>query len=169
VNYARYVDDILLIYDSQHTDLHSILHEFNSLHQNLHFAGETEHNNAISYLDIAVHKTQSNIKISVYRKLTFTDTIIPYTSNDPTQHKCAAVRFLYNRLNTYQLQTAEYRQEENTIHNILHNNSFSIVPQKVTSKSLHTHREIPQLNPEPYSRTQEKRPPTSQNCSDTKT
>jgi hypothetical protein len=66
VNYARYVDDILLIYDSQHTDLHSILHDFNSLHQNLHFTGETEQNNTISYLDITVHKTQSNIKISIH-------------------------------------------------------------------------------------------------------
>jgi hypothetical protein len=59
VNYARYVDDTLLIYDSQHTDLHSILHDFNSLHQNLHFTGETEHNNTISYLDITIHKTPS--------------------------------------------------------------------------------------------------------------
>jgi len=41
VNYVRYVDDIL-IYDSQHTDIHSILHDFNSLHQSLHFTGETE-------------------------------------------------------------------------------------------------------------------------------
>jgi hypothetical protein len=127
VNYARYVDDIFLIYDSQHTDLHSILHDFNSLHQNLHFTEETEHNNAISYLDVTVHKTPSNIKISVHRKPTFTDTIIPYSSNHPTQHKYAAVSFLYNRLNTYQLQPAEYRQEENTIHNILHNNSFPIL------------------------------------------
>ena len=131
MNYARYVDDILLIYDSQHTDLHSILHDFNSLHKNLHFTGETDHNNAISYLDITVHKTPSNIKISVYRKPTFTDTIIPFTSNHPTQHKFAAVRFLYNRLNTYQLLPAEYRQEENTIHNILHNSSFPILPQKI--------------------------------------
>jgi hypothetical protein len=36
-----------------------------------------------------------------------------YTSNDPPQHKYAAVRFLYNRLNTYQLHMDEYKQEEN--------------------------------------------------------
>jgi hypothetical protein len=55
------------------------------------------------------------------------DTIIPYTSNDPKQHKFAAVRFLYNRLNTYQLQPAKYQQEENIIHN-----TFPILPQKST-------------------------------------
>jgi hypothetical protein len=102
VNYVQYVDDIL-IYDSQHIDLHSILHDFNSLHQILHFTGEIEQNNSINYLDITIHKTPSNVKISVYRKPIFTYTIIPYTSNHPTQHKHTAVRFLYNRLNTYQL------------------------------------------------------------------
>ena len=168
VNYIWYVD-ILLIYDSQHTDLHSILYDFNSLHQNLHFTGEIEHNNTINYLDIIIHKTPSNIKISVYRKPTFAHTIIPYTSIHPTQHKYAAVRFLYNCLNTYQLQPAEYQLEENIIHNILHNNTFPILPKKPSRKSLHTHRENSQHNPGPYSRTQAKRLPTSQNCSDTQT
>jgi hypothetical protein len=87
-----------------------------------------------------------NIKISIYRKPTFTNTIIPYTSNHPTQHKFAAVRFLYSRLNTYQLQLAEFQQEENIIHNILHNNTFPILPQKST----------PQIPPHP------ERKPTAQ-------
>jgi hypothetical protein len=169
VNYVRYVDDILLIYDSQHTDLHSILHDFNSLHLNLHFIGEIEQYNTINYLDITIHKTLSNLKISVYRKPTFTDTIIPYTSNHPTQHKFAAVRFLYNRLNPYQLQPAEFQKEENIIHNILHNNVFPILPINPPRKPLHTQRESLQHNPGPHSHTQAKRLHSSQNCSDTQT
>jgi len=61
------------------------------------------------------------------------DTIIPYMSNHPTQHKYATVGFLFKRLNSYDLQ--EYQQELNVIHNILHNNSFPIKPQKQT---IHT-------------------------------
>jgi len=53
-------------------------------------------------------------------------TVIHYTSNHPTH---AAIRFLYNRLNTYQLHNEEYHHKEN-IHNILYNNSFPIHPQK---------------------------------------
>jgi len=53
------------------------------------------------------------------------DTIIPYTSNHPTEHKYAAVRFLEK----------EYQQELNVIQNILYNNSFPIKPQKWT---IHT-------------------------------
>jgi len=84
----------------------------------------------LKYLDISIHKTQNNIKTSIYRKPTFTDTMIPYTSNHPTQQKYATIRFLYNRLNTYQLHNEEYHQEENIIHNIPYNNSFPIHPQK---------------------------------------
>ena len=74
--------------------------------------------------------TPTNWKISIYRKATFTDTIIPYTSNHPAQHKYAAVRFLYNRLNTYNLHEDEYKTEENIIQNIMYNNAFPIQPHK---------------------------------------
>jgi hypothetical protein len=73
VNYLRFVDDILLIFDSNKTDIHSILTDFNTLHPNLKFTAEIEHN----FLDTTIHKTQDNIKVSIYRKPTFTDTIIP--------------------------------------------------------------------------------------------
>jgi len=101
-----------------------------------------QHNNC---LDITIQKTPTNWKTAIYRKPTFTDTIIPYTSNHPTQHKYAEVKFLYNRLNTYDLLADEYQQDD-TIHNILYNNSFPIRPQKPhhpklkeQKQSTHTH------------------------------
>jgi hypothetical protein len=75
-------------------------------------------------------KNPTKWKTSIYRKPTFTDTIIPYTSNHPAQHKYAAVKFLYNRLNSYELHGEEYQQEADIIHNILYNNSFPINPHK---------------------------------------
>jgi hypothetical protein len=96
------------------------------LYPNLQFTAETEENNIINYLDMTIHRTPSSWKTVIYRKPIYTDTIIPYTSNHPSQHKYAAVKFLYNRLHTYNLQPEEYRQEENTIHNILYNNSFPV-------------------------------------------
>ena len=66
--------------------------------------------NAINYFYITTPKTQTDIKISIYRKATCTDIIIAYTH--PTEHKYAAVRILYNRLDNYQLHTAEYQHEE---------------------------------------------------------
>jgi len=130
VKYFRYVDDVLLIYNSQHTDIRSLLHDFNSIHPNLQFTQEVEQNNTIIYLDITIHETPMNIKISIYRKPTFTYTIIPYTSKHPTQHKHLAVKFLYSHIEAYELHPAEYQHEENIIHNVLHNNSFPILPRK---------------------------------------
>jgi len=98
INHFCYVDDILLIIDSNHTNIQAILTDFNSIHLNLHIMAETEQSNTINYLDISIQKTAHNIRIAIYRKPTFTDTIIPYSSSHPTQHKYAAIRYLCNRL-----------------------------------------------------------------------
>jgi hypothetical protein len=125
-HYWRYVDDILIIYDPNHTNIQAITHNFNIIHPKLQFTADCEKDNTLNYLDITLHKTPIGIKTSIYRKPTFTDTIIPYTSNHPAQHKYAAIRHLYDRLNTYNLGKEEKEHEENTIQNILHNNSFPI-------------------------------------------
>jgi len=75
-------------------------------------------------LDITINRTPTGWKTSINRKPTFTDTIIPHSSNHPSQHKYAAIRFLYNRLNTYSLHEDEYRTEENTIHSIMFKNAL---------------------------------------------
>jgi len=118
-----------LIFNPNYTNTQAILNDFNSLLPKLHFTAEIEQNNTLNYLDISSHKTSANTKTSIYRKPTFSDTIIPYTSNHPTKHKYTAIKILYNRLNTYQLRKEEYQQEENIIHNIRYNNSFPIQPQ----------------------------------------
>jgi hypothetical protein len=130
INYCRYVDDILIIFDPNHTTLEMILIDFNSLHPKLQFTAETENDHILNYLDISIQRTPTNIKTAIYRKPTFTDTIIPFTSNHPSHHKYATIKYLYNRLDTYNLQHEEYQQELLMIHNILYNNSFPIRPHK---------------------------------------
>jgi hypothetical protein len=75
------------------------------------------------------------------------DTIIPYSSIDPSQQKYATIRYLYNRLHTYQLDNEEYNQEENIIHNILYNNSFPIqirkLPNPKQNQTQNTQKVIP--------------------------
>jgi len=92
INYFHNVDDILLIFYSNHTNIQAILTDFNSIHLNLHFTTETKQNNTTNYLDISIQKTAHNIRIAIYRKPTFTDTVIPHSSNHPTQHTYAAIR-----------------------------------------------------------------------------
>jgi len=75
--YFRYVDYILLIYVSDHTNIQDIANDFNTLHPNLKFTTEMETNNTLNYLDITLHRTPTGWKTSIYRKPTFTDSIIP--------------------------------------------------------------------------------------------
>jgi len=135
--YFRYVDDILIIYDPNHTDINNMRKDFNTIHPNMKFLEETESNNKTNYLDITIHRTPTNWVTSIYRKLTFTDTIIPYSSNQPAQHKYAAIRFLYNRLDTYHLHKNENKEEIDTIHDIMLNNGFPI------HTHTHTHTKHP--------------------------
>jgi len=118
-------------FDRNHTNLQAILDDFNATHPKLQFTAESEVDNTLNDLDISIHRTPNDWKIFIYRKPTFTDTIIPYISNHPAQHKYAAIEFQYNRLHSYDLQKDEYRQEENIIHNILHN-SFPINTLKLS-------------------------------------
>jgi len=130
INYCRYVDDILIIFDPNHSDIQEILDDFNSLHPKLRFTAETEHDCTLNFLDLSICRNPTGLRTAIFRKPTFTDTIIPFTSNHPMQHKYATARYLYNRLDCYNLQQREYQQELNTIHNIPHNNSFPIKPHK---------------------------------------
>jgi hypothetical protein len=111
VNYFRYVDDILLIYDSHYTNIHAMLDGFSSMHQNLQFTEEVEKDNKLNHLDtrITIYKTPTNLKIFIYRKPTFIDTLIPYTSNHPITHKYAAIRYLHNRLKSKLLSSTQRR------------------------------------------------------------
>jgi hypothetical protein len=71
IKYLRYVDDILLIYFSDHTDTQKILDDFNTLHPKLSFTAEAESDNKINYLDVTSHRTPIRWKTAIYRKPTF--------------------------------------------------------------------------------------------------
>jgi hypothetical protein len=66
--YFRYVDDIPIIYDCSHTDINSIQNDFNPIHPNMKFTAETESNNNLIFLDVTIHRTPTDWKISIHRK-----------------------------------------------------------------------------------------------------
>jgi hypothetical protein len=87
INYCRYVDDILIIYDPNQSVIKKILNDFNSIHPQLRFTAETEDNCTLNLLDLSIHRTPTGLRTGIFRKPTFTDIIIPFTSNHPIQHK----------------------------------------------------------------------------------
>ena len=63
--YARYVDGILLIYNTKHTTPEIIHRYINNVHPNLQFTPTFEHNNSISFLDILIIRRPTQIEIDI--------------------------------------------------------------------------------------------------------
>jgi hypothetical protein len=133
LGYFRYIDDIFILYDHTSTDINNLLNEFNQIHQNLIYTLEAENNCQINFLDVTISRANEELKFNIYRKLTYTDTIIPYSSCHPTQQKLAALRYFSNRLNSYPLEQEEKDKGKTIIQNIAHNNGF---PSHITNKFI---------------------------------
>jgi hypothetical protein len=125
VGYFRYVYDVLLIYDTQQTNIREVLESFNGINRKLQFTLEEEENKALHFLDITISTADNNSQFIMYRKPTTTDTIIPYDSCHPTEHKLSALRYLRNRKATYLLTPDSKQKETAIINHILQNNKYN--------------------------------------------
>ena len=88
------------------------------------FTIEKERENMINFLDITIEKEKDKLIFYVYRKPTATDSIIPSDSCQPTEHKMAAVRYLTNRMNKYNMSTSSKDKETKIIKHILQVNKY---------------------------------------------
>jgi hypothetical protein len=100
--FCRYVDDILILYNEEKSDIISILNEFNSIFTSLDFTCEMEDNNSLNFLDITIKKTiNHDLVFNIFRKPSATDTTINFHSNHPPEHKSLAVKYLAYRVQNY--------------------------------------------------------------------
>jgi hypothetical protein len=83
LGYFRYVDDILIAFNNDLTDIQEVFNSFNRLSPTLKFTMEPETDNQINFLDITVKKETNKFSFNIYRKPTTTDTIIPRVSCHP--------------------------------------------------------------------------------------
>lgn len=135
--YFRYVDDILLLFDGPLTEIHSFLSFMNSLHPAILFTMEIEQNRSINFLDLTIQRTYSNsFTFSIFHKPTTTDSIIPYSSNHPPQHKFAFFHSAFHRLLSLPLSQDAFHCELNFIKQVAFNNGF---PMHTINKIYHKH------------------------------
>ena len=65
VFYTRYVDDILLIYNSKRITPEVIHDYINQIHPNLQFNSTHGNNNSISFLDLLIIRNSTNLEVDV--------------------------------------------------------------------------------------------------------
>ena len=81
--------------ESKQTD--RLLHQFNNITPKMKFTIQKEVECKINFLDITISRDLEKLSIDIYRKPTYSDIIIPRDSCHPTEHKLAAIRYLYRQ------------------------------------------------------------------------
>ena len=122
--YKRYVDDILIIFDQNKTDEHTIHNFMNNIDKHLDFKISTEVHNITNYLDLSISRNNNNIELGIYRKPTYTDITIHISSNHPYSHKLSAFHYYINRMLTMPISAQNRKQEWNKILTMAQKNGF---------------------------------------------
>jgi hypothetical protein len=122
---GRYVDDVLIVYDSARVTADAIVHDHNGMHPNIVYKMEIEENEHVSFLDLNIHRNPNKIDMGIYRKPTYTDVVIPHSSNHPASHKSAAFHYMLDRPKRLPLTDQEKQKEMAVIKTIATNNGYT--------------------------------------------
>jgi hypothetical protein len=129
--YTRYVDDILITYDSNKIQPELTETHINQIHSNIKLNPTHEENGNKNFLDLNINRKPLHLKIDIYREPTTTETTINFESNHPLEHKTAAFRYHITRMHILQLTADKKQNEWETIQHIATKNNF---PQNVLQK-----------------------------------
>jgi hypothetical protein len=61
IGYVRYVDDILIVYKNEITNIHDVFNLFNNITPSMKFTLGKENDNKIKFLYITISKEENNI------------------------------------------------------------------------------------------------------------
>lgn len=152
--FYRYVDDIICLWTGTRRQLDQFLNHINNLSPSIKFTLEIESNKSLNFLDLTISHHNSTFDFNIYRKPTYSDCLIPFSSSTPLPHKLSSFHFLIHRLLTVPLSSDNYNTELNTILFLASTNGYptnlvhKIIKkkkQKIILKSIYT----PQIQNEP--------------------
>lgn len=133
----RYVDDIIVAFQGTDRQLDIFLNFINDIHPNIKFTVEIENQDkALNFLDLTIKHTNSEFLYNIYRKDSFSDSIITFDSFSPESYKYAAFRSLVHRAFSIPMSKYNLDQELKVIRQIGMNNLFpiDIINKIITSR-----------------------------------
>jgi hypothetical protein len=142
ISYHRYVDDILITYDTSNTNINDTLSDFNNIHHKIHFTIENELNNQLNFLDLTIIRHHNNLQFGIYRKNTTTDIMIHNDSCYPTEHKMSGINYLINRITTYPITNYNLKIENQIINCLLKKQRLQTLKyRRINTEKRETHTE----------------------------
>lgn len=142
-NWIRYVDDVFTTIKESEID--AVLNTLNNRCQSIKFTFEKEADRSLPFLDLLLTRDINNkIDISIYRKPTHTNRLIPYNSHTPIQHKLAAFNSMIHRLINLPLSIDSYTKERNIIYQIAIQNGYQ--PNKIDTLIEKHSQKLRQMN-----------------------
>jgi len=85
--YVRYIDDILVIYDTTKINLHTINTYINKIHNNIKLNPTYKEHNSMAFLVLTITCRCTRLEVDIYRKPTTRDTTVNFLSNHPIEKK----------------------------------------------------------------------------------
>ena len=95
--WARYVDDVLVIFNKINPKINDILLSINNVHPNNKFTVENEVNHHFHFLDIDIEFINGTFKTHTYHKPTATGLYTMRNSFTPLNYKLSTIRCLFSR------------------------------------------------------------------------
>ena len=120
--WERFVDDVYSILKRTH--LENFFQHINNLHQNIKFTMEEESNGELAFLDTLLKRDNGEISVLVYRKSTYTDQYLHYSSHHQTSCKESIVSYLFNRAYSIVTNKDELDKESTRIKQVLKVNGY---------------------------------------------
>jgi len=84
----------------------------------------TEEHSITNYLDLSINRNTNNTELCIYRKPTYIDITIHFSSNHPYGHKMATFHYYINRMLIMPISVQGRKQEWNRILTMDRNNGF---------------------------------------------
>jgi hypothetical protein len=142
--WARYVDDIFCIFKGTERQANGLLKHINSLNDKIQFTIEFENNNQLNFLDITIKKDNNKLAYNIYRKPTYTDTIIHAKSKQSWTIKMSPFHSYIHRLLNIPMNPIDYNKEVQIIKTIAQNNGYN--PKIIEDIIKHKQKKILQKN-----------------------
>ena len=121
--YKRYIDDIIAGFPSE-LDAKQFLEHINKAHPNIKFTLETENNNCINFLDIAITNSSSGFLTNVFRKECYTGLGLNFYSFCPEIYKVNSCKTLINRAYKICSNWVNFSQELKVLEKYFNKNSY---------------------------------------------